>query len=97
MKFIFFFEFLIGYLKKTYESILYATSAYKQTDIRTWVSYYNYSIIGANPVTIEQEETRDIRAKLISTADFFIVLTSFCFIFPHRTNIRIKFELFYLF
>lgn len=48
------------------ESKPYAKSAFKQTDCRTWVSYYqdekglihsssfNYSIIGATPVTEEQ-------------------------------------------
>lgn len=50
-------------LDKFVESKLYATSVYRQADCRTWVSYYidesklihssgfNYSIIGARPVT----------------------------------------------
>jgi len=53
-------------LDKFIESKPYANSAFKQTDCRTWVSYYqdenglihsssfNYSIIGGTPVTEEQ-------------------------------------------
>jgi hypothetical protein len=53
-------------LDKFIESTVYATSAYRETDSRTWVSYYqdeegmihsnsfNYSIIGSSPVTVEQ-------------------------------------------
>ena len=53
-------------LDKFIESTIYATSAFKSTDGRTWVSYYkdnnnlihsssfNYSIIGGSPVTIEE-------------------------------------------
>lgn len=53
-------------LDKFIESKPYANSAFKQTDGRTWVRYYqdqnglihsgtfNYSIIGGTPVTEEQ-------------------------------------------
>ena len=53
-------------LDKFIESKIYANSVFKQTDSRTWVSYYqdanglihsstfNYSIIGSNPVTKEE-------------------------------------------
>ena len=53
-------------LGKFIESKLYANSVYKDTDDRTWVSYYqdndglihsstfNYSIIGCDPVTVEE-------------------------------------------
>ena len=52
-------------LDKFIESKLYANSAFKATDGRTWVSYYqdvdglihsstfNYSIIGPKPVTVD--------------------------------------------
>ena len=52
-------------LDKFIECKLYASSAFKQTDGRTWVSYYqdvdglihsstfNYSIIGSKPVTVD--------------------------------------------
>lgn len=53
-------------LDKFIESTRYASSAFKETDGRTWVSYYqdndglihsssfNYSIIGSKPVTVEE-------------------------------------------
>lgn len=53
-------------LDKFIESKPYANSAFKETDSRTWVSYYqdndglihsssfNYSIIGNEPVTVEE-------------------------------------------
>ena len=53
-------------LDKFIESKPYANSTFKQTDSRTWVSYYqdqnglihsssfNYSIIGSKPVTEEE-------------------------------------------
>ena len=53
-------------LDKFIESKKYASSAFKECDSRTWVSYYqdnngmlhsstfNYSIIGSNPVTVEE-------------------------------------------
>ena len=53
-------------LDKFIESKHYASSAFKETDGRTWVSYYqdedglihsssfNYSIIGSKPVTEEE-------------------------------------------
>lgn len=53
-------------LDKFIESKPYANSAFKETDGRTWVSYFqdndglihsstfNYSIIGSKPVTVEE-------------------------------------------
>ena len=53
-------------LDKFIESKPYANSVFKETDSRTWVSYFqdndglihsstfNYSIIGSKPVTVEE-------------------------------------------
>ncbi len=53
-------------LDKFIESTIYACSAFKKTDSRTWVSYFqdsdglihsstfNYSIIGSKPVTVDE-------------------------------------------
>lgn len=53
-------------LDKFIEGTRYAGSAFKQTDGRTWVSYFqdadglvhsstfNYSIIGSKPVTVDE-------------------------------------------
>ena len=57
-------------LDKFIESKPYANSAYKETDSRTWVGYYqdqngmihsntfNYSIIGRSPVTEDEFRVR---------------------------------------
>ena len=64
-------------LDKYIDSTLYATSFYKQTDLRTWVSYFidseglihsdsfNYSIIGSKPATVQEFAQR--AAKDIDT------------------------------
>ena len=64
-------------LDKYIDSTLYATSFYRKTDLRTWVSYFidceglihsdsfNYSIIGSKPVTVQEFAQR--AAKDIET------------------------------
>ena len=51
---------------KFIESKQFATSCYRETDSRTWVTYYqdtegmihsstfNYSIMGSNPITVDE-------------------------------------------